>query len=299
MHFPVNKIFLISLPSDRQGFVGRACSSPNCKQYFKIRAVDHKDALHCPYCGESFSEDSLVTREQLEHAKRIAVEEARVYAIDEIQKMLGNAFRGSPHITYTPGPRPTKRPVVPRYKEREVDTQLQCSECDTQFQVYGIFGYCPRCKCENLQIYDANWTIIKGRIASANNKTRELRHAYGDLISTFEFFCARKAKRLTTETENFQSLFDARKFFRKHANLDILASIPKPALLSLRRAFQKRHVCIHAGGVITDRYIRMIPEDKALLGKPVVLLESELDEAASAMRTALADLVRKTERSGK
>jgi hypothetical protein len=79
----------------------------------------------------------------------------------------------------------------------------------------------------------------------------------------------------------------------------MLAPLSLSALLSLRRVFQKRHVCIHAGGIITERYVKMIPEDAKLLGTQVVLSESELEEAASAMRTALGALVRKIERPGK
>ena len=287
------------MPSDGRGFIGRACDAPGCNQYFKIRIPDHKETLFCPYCGSSFSQNALLTREQFDHVRRAAVQEARVYAVDEIQKMFANAFRGSMNITYKPGPRPTKHPVVPSYREREVDTELECSECNTQFQVYGIFGYCPGCKCENLQIYDANWAIIKRGIDSAADKNRQLRHAYGDLVSTFEVFCSRKAKKITSETGNFQVLFDACKFFKKHANVDMLAFLSQPALLSLRRVFQKRHVCIHAGGMITERYIKMIPEDAQLLGTNVVLTEAELEEAATTMRTTLGELVRHIERPGK
>ena len=295
----MNKTFLVSVPSDGKGFIGRACDSPSCSQYFKIRIPDHKETLFCPYCGSSFSKNVLLTRDQLDHLRRVAVEEARVYAIDEIQKMFKNAFRGSTNITYTPGRQPTKRSITPTYTEREVDTEIECSECTTQFQVYGIFGYCPGCKCENLQIYDANWTIIKCGIDRAKDKYRQLRHAYSDLVSTFEVFCSRKAKKITSETGNFQVLFDARKFFKTHASVDMLASLSETALLSLRRVFQKRHVCTHTGGMITDRYIKMIPEDAELLDTNVLLTESELDEAATAMRTALGELVRHIERPGK
>ena len=295
----MNKTFLVSVPSDGKGFIGRACDSASCRQYFKIRIPDHKDSLYCPYCGSSFSKNSLLTREQFDHVRLAAVEEARVHAINETQKMFKDTFRGSKNITYKPGPLPTKRPVVATYKEREVDTELECSECNTQYQVYGIFGYCPGCKCENLQIYDANWAIITRGIDAAQDKTRQLRHAYGDLVSTFEVFCTRKAKKITSETGNFQVLFDAHKFFKKHMNVDMLASLSQPDLLSLRRVFQKRHICIHAGGIITERYIKMIPEDSKLLGTSVVLTESELEEAATAMRIALGELVRHIERPGK
>jgi len=287
------------MPSDGKGFIGRACNSPGCNQYFKIRIPDHKDELYCPYCGTQFHKNELLTQDQHEYLRQAAIEEARVYALQEVQKMFKRACRGSRNITYKPGPRPTKRPVIPNYSERKVDTELECPSCGTQFQVYGIFGYCPGCKYENLQIYDANWAIIKQSIATATDKTRQLRHAYSDLVSTFEAFCQRKAQRLTSDTGNFQVLSDARKFFKKHANIDILALLSQVQLLTLRRVFQKRHVCIHAGGIITARYTKKIPEDSKLLGTEVVLSESELEEAAIAIRIALGQLVLQIERPGK
>tara|TARA_R110002049_G_C9037351_1_gene552488 strand:+ start:62 stop:952 length:891 start_codon:yes stop_codon:yes gene_type:complete len=292
------KTFKIAIPTDADGFVGRACDAPGCKQYFKVYVPDHRENLHCPYCGVKFSRNNLFTQPQLKYAKEAAIEEARDYAIGEVQKMFKNAFRGSKNIKYTPGRRPRKKIVRPRYVERQVDTEFECADCSTRFQVYGIFGYCPGCSCENLQIYDANWVNIKRKLDAEPDKDRQLRHAYGDLVSTFEVFCTRKAKRVSQEKGNFQVLFDARKFFKNHAGVDILANIAVADLLALRRVFQKRHVCIHVGGEITDRYVKMIPEDKALLGTQVVLTVEELDTAAIAMRIALGELVRMIERPG-
>ena len=78
----------------------------------------------------------------------------------------------------------------------------------------------------------------------------------------------------------------------------MLANVSGTDLLALRRVFQKRHVCIHAGGEITDRYVRMIPEDLNLLGTQVVLSADELDTAATAMRIALGELVKSIEAPG-
>ncbi len=292
------KTFTIAIPTDAGGFVGRACDAPGCKQYFKIYVPDHGDYLYCPYCGVRFSRNSLLTSPQLGYAKKAAIEEARVYAINEIRKMFKNTFRGSKNITYKPGPPPRKRIVRPNYVEREVDTEFECAECSIRFQVYGIFGYCPGCNCENLQIYDANWANIKRKLETEPDKDRQLRHAYGDLVSTFEVFCTRKAKRISQEQGNFQVLFDARKYFKTHAGVDILANVAGDRLLALRRVFQKRHVNIHAGGEITERYVKMIPEDSKLLGTKAVLTVRELDTGATAMRIALGELVKSIERSG-
>lgn len=292
------KTFKIAIPTDADGFVGRACDAPGCKQYFKIYEPDHGAHLHCPYCGARFSRNNLFTSPQLKYAKVAAIEEARVYAVGEIQKMFKKAFRGSKNITYKPGREQRKRTVRPHYVERDVDTEFECAACSIRFQVYGIFGYCPGCSCENLQIYDANWANIKRKLDTEPDKDRQLRHAYGDLVSTFEVFCNRKSKGVSQEKGNFQVLFDARKYFKTHAGVDILAKIAGDDLLALRRVFQKRHVCIHAGGEITDRYVKMVPEDAALLGTQVALTVEELDTAATAMRTALGELVKSIERPG-
>ncbi|MBI1299924.1 hypothetical protein GC175_33790 [bacterium] len=293
-----NQTFKIAIPTDADGFIGRACDAPECKQYFKVYVHDHQDYLYCPYCGVRYSRNSLFTSDQIEYVKDAAIEEARVYAINEIQKMFAGAFRNSKSITYKPGRPLSKRPVLPNFIERNIDTEFECADCNTRFQVYGIFGYCPGCSCENLQIYDANWANIKRKLGIEPDNNRQLRHAYSDLVSTFEVFCNRKAKQISTEMGNFQILFDARRYFKEHAGIDMLENITGDALLALRRVFQKRHVCIHAGGEINDKYVKMIPEDSKLLGTQVILSIEELDIAATAMRIALGKLVKSIERPG-
>ncbi len=293
--------FSISVPTDDEGFVGRACDSKDCGQYFKIFLPDHKEELYCPYCAAKFSENDLLTGDQHKYLLEAAKEEARFYAVKELQKVLKKAFRGSSGrksgISYKPG-RITKQQVHPLYEEREVDTELRCPTCETRFQVYGIFGYCPGCCAENLSIYDANWDIIKKEVDASDNPQRALRHAYCDLVSAFETFCKRKAAMLTNESCNFQVLFDVRKFFKRHVSVDILDGLSIGAMLALRRVFNKRHAYIHCGGQITEKYVRMVPEDSKLLNQQAMLKFSELEEAATAMRSAIAVLVKSVEKPG-
>ncbi len=297
-----NKTFQIAVPTDDDGFIGRACDNPECGQYFKVFLANHQEHLHCPYCGNRFHKSALFTQEQMHHVKKATIEELRALALNDLQK----AFRGiasSSHgsgdsITYKPGRPYRKKTIRPSYSERDTDSELQCPTCDTRFRVHGIFGYCPGCREENLQIYDANWAIIKRDIHSASDQQRALRHAYSDFVSAFENFCKRKATSINKEPCNFQVLFDARKFFKVHVGVDFLDGISVADLLALRRVFQKRHVCNHSGGVITDRYVRQIPEDSRLLNQQVVLELHELETAARALRVGFAKLVQVTERRG-
>ncbi len=162
----------------------------------------------CPYCAEKFKKDQLYTKDQLEHAENQATELAKEYMYGEIDKMFGNfASRnrgGLIKFTHTPI-RYKAKPVVARYREREVDSELTCPECGVIFQVFGIFGFCPGCRSENQAIYDANLAIVRQEIANAPDRDRALRHAYSDLVSAFESFCIRRAPAECRGT-NFQDL---------------------------------------------------------------------------------------------
>lgn len=295
-----NITFTVSIPSDK-GFVGRSCNNSECEQYFKISEESYKETMYCPYCGDSFSSNELLTTDQVEHINEVVKEEALAFAQKQIQDMLKKSFGTSASrksgITYKPG-RIQKKTITPTYDERAVDSELECPECETKFQVYGIFGFCPGCRDENLLIYDANLKIIESEIKSSNNSERQLRHAYGDLVSAFENICSRKSVKITTEKGHFQVLFEARKYFKKHAGVDILENVASEQLLALRRVFQKRHIYVHSDGTINEQYVQKIPEDNKLLDQKATLSIAELKCAAEGMRVALGALVKSVESKG-
>lgn len=290
----------VSVPTDG-GYLGHACNATDCGQYFKIHQDDRIDLMKCPYCGTEFPQSELHTKEQLRHLQKAAEAEALYLAEQELQKMLketfGSASARRSGFSYKPS-RITKKSVRATHTERKVDTELECSDCSYQFQVYGLFGFCPACGASNLQVYDTNWASIEREVASAENPERALRHAYGDLVSAFEIFCRGKAKSLSGNPPSFQILFDARRYFKDALGIDFLDGMNPPELLALRRLFQKRHVNIHAGGEVTERYVKMIPEDTHLLGKKVEMSMEELEAAAEGMRKALLRLVRAMESRG-
>ena len=279
--------FKISVPSD-EGFLGRECNSPDCLKYFRVHTDSIRDTMNCPYCGQLFSNDELYTQDQVDFLHEAGKEKAIQYAHDEINKMfsgLARKFKGNKHVSFSHRlSRSTSKAVKPNYQEHAVDTELRCPDCDFVFQVFGIFGYCPGCRSENMQIYDANIGIIKQEISDATDKVRVLRHAYSDLVSTFEHFCISKAAPITEPKPSFQDLFEARRFFKKHLGVDILEDLSASDSLCARRIFQKRHAYQHSAGKINERYIKKIPEDKSLLGNKAELSESEFLEGARVIR---------------
>lgn len=285
--------FQVTVPSDN-GFIGRLCKASDCGRYFKVSVDSIRDEMFCPYCGTRFSRDELLTRDQRDYFTAAATEEAKKYVYDEIDKIFGKVARkhkSSKYLHFDHKPiHYRKRLVQPKYKELQVDSELKCFECGFPFQVFGIFGYCPGCRSENLWIYDANFIIIKREISSSPDPQRALRHAYSDLVSTFEFFCQSKALMITSETERFQILSNTRKFFKKHLGSDIFEGLSDDDSLTLRRVFQKRHLYEHNRGIINSKYIRMIPEDAKLLGAKAELSLDEIERAAEVLRHVLDNL---------
>jgi hypothetical protein len=119
-----------------------------------------------------------------------------------------------------------------------------------------------------------------------------LRHAYTDLVSTFEIFCRKEASRRAIENGRFQNLTHTRRLFKDKAGVDIFADLTVDQIRLLKRVFEKRHVHEHNEGIISERYVEQIPEDAGLLGQRAQLSSEELEAAASVLRVVLERLVK-------
>jgi hypothetical protein len=288
--------FKISIPS-QGGFHGRECNNPDCRKYFKIHQDSLKDEMYCPYCGLLFNKNELFTPDQLKYAQEVGKEKATSYIHDEVNRMLGRAFGnlnsqskgGLLNISASYKPAIYEEKFVFPPVEKQVDSEIECSECKAKFQVYGIFGYCPLCKCDNIIIYDANISIILSAIANANNKDRELRHAYNDLVSTFEDFFKKRNK--SQKKYNFQNLESVDSFFSDNYGINFFGELSKDEALTIKRLFQKRHVCQHNKGIIDQKYINIIPEDASLLNQIAPLCLEEFKDTTAIMRKMLLRII--------
>lgn len=283
--------FSFEIPTD-EGFLGRECNDSDCGKYFKVHEDSLKEEMYCPYCAKSFHKEDLLTKDQTEYAEEVAKEKAEQWAYEEFSKMLKKTFKNSSFINYKSGKR-RKKNIKPKYKEKKTDSEFTCPYCDCNFQVYGIFGYCPGCKKENILIYDANVNLILKEIENSSNKERALRHAYADIVSTFEIFCKQKAQKITTRTTKFQDLYEARRFFKKNLDVDILEELSNEEELTFKRIFQKRHLYDHSNGIISDRYVQKIPEDNKKLGEKAELGIGEFETGSQVIRKVLSKIINK------
>jgi len=281
--------FSVSLATD-EGFLGRECNNPQCSRYFRVHTDSIADEMLCPYCGQRFASNDLFTQDQVDFLTEVAAEKAMEYAADELRKMFGKLerqTRGNKYVSFKAGPPYRAKTIQPRYAERKVDSEIVCPDCGSRFQVDGIFAHCVRCGIENMAVFDANLEVIRREAAAASDPQRALRHAYNDLVSMFESMCGSRSSAYSEEHGSFQDPYEARRFFKKHAKVDLLANLNDEQELAVRRVFHKRHAWQHSRGVITDRYVRKVPEDRELEGSQASLSMSEFESAVIAVRLML------------
>jgi len=280
-----NLTYKISIPSDN-GFWGRECKK--CEKYFKVDSDQIKDEMFCPYCGEKQENDDMWTKSQKDKVDKIAQQVGKRFIEDELDKMFKDLARGSKSMTYKPGRR-TQISKPTSHLEKEVDSEIMCPSCKTKFQVYGIFGFCPGCREDNILIYEANLQIILSEIQNSSNPKRALRHAYKDLVSTFELYCKRIARINDLGTANFQNLLNTKKFFKKQA-LDIYEGIEYTEKVTLKRIFEKRHAYEHGLGEITESYIKNVPEDSKLIGQVAELSKDEFMSGVAIIKKVIKNI---------
>lgn len=280
--------YKISFPTDN-GFWGRECNI--CHKYFKIDSDKIKDNLFCPYCGDLQPNKELWTKEQNEITGKIASEVGKRFVEDEMEKMLKDIFKDSKTTTYTPGSR-TEISQPTSHVEKEVDSEIKCPTCDMRFQVYGIFGFCPGCKEDNILIYEANLNILLQEIDNSKDQNRTLRHAYNDLVSTFESYCKRVSQKHNLGVVNFQNLKNTKDNFKKDG-LNIYEGITDIEKTKIKRVFEKRHAYQHSKGKITAEFIKNIPEDAKLIDTLAVLSRSEFLEGIEILKKIFRTITNK------
>lgn len=206
----MNLTYKLSIPTDN-GFWGRECKK--CEKYFKIYLDHIKDKMFCPYCGEMQENESMWTKDQNNAVDEITNQLTDSIIDNELDKMLTNLSSESKFFIYKPEMNTQiSNPIT--HVEKAVDTEIECPTCETRFQVYGIFGFCPVCKEDNILIYEAHLQIILHEIDNSSNPNRSLRHSYNDLVSTFELYCENISKKHGLGTVKFQNLFSVKNYLK-------------------------------------------------------------------------------------
>ena len=280
----------ISIDPDENGYIGREC--PECEGYFKITpgtGLEGDVPCHCPYCGAEASQDEYFTKEQIEYAKSVALNQITGSLIKQMKKMevksnprdfisMSISVKGKPHpISY--------------YREQKLEQEVECENCTLRYSIFGVFGYCPDCGVHNsYQILISNYSVVRKMLAFAVEQEVEvskklIENALEDAVSAFDGFgrelVANYYSRHSLNNKkpfSFQNIIVAKDKLFKEFSVDIKNELGIDNFSRLSKLFQKRHLHSHKMGVMDDEYINKTGGNRSQLGKVAAITIEEVEE---------------------
>ncbi|MCA9320063.1 MAG: hypothetical protein KDB53_04985 [Planctomycetes bacterium] len=311
----------VELPTDDDGRLGRECPSDECEpKYFRVKLGtgvigDADDRLCCPYCGRESDANDLATPEQIEFAKRIAIDEAwggvDRMVIDALE--LGPSGRRSIdcglfslEMSYETEPRP-----APQHPEEEtLRRDVVCPRCGLDHTVFGLANWCPDCRHDVLLVHvEQEFAAIRRIVSSIGDdrdrrlKAKILENALEDVVSAFEGslkYLVRRVLRDRGRTpEEVERTFakDVRNSFQNAATGDrVFKSVLGVPLFCrsrlaeqerLQELFEKRHPITHNLGVVDRKYVTKTGR-AGREGRDLIVSMAEIDEAISIAASVIA-----------
>lgn len=305
--------FSISLPPDKDGFIGRECPVRECEGYFKVQpgtSLKGTDLpCHCPYCGHKAGSDKFFTKAQVDYAKSVVMREVTGALLKDLKSLESDhqpTGRFGIGITMTVSGKPT---TIRHYREKTLETEVICDRCTLRYTIYGVFGFCPDCGVHNsLQILNKNLELVDKLLTMAGTLQPPLsqhlvENALEDCVSAFDGF-GRETCRVFASKANqpdkaadirFQNIKGARDRIREQFDVDFASSALPPDWTLVLRAFQKRHVLAHKMGVIDEDYLRQTGEPPSLLGRKLAISGPEVRGLSIRLQCLGAELFRSLE----
>lgn len=309
----------VPLQSDANGYLGRECPVGECEGYFLVKPgtglIGEDLQCHCPYCGHAGRSNEFYTKEQIEYAKSVVMQQVTNALRRDLKQLEFNrpprgAFGIGISMKLQPG-----RPVPIRYyREQALETFVTCAACTLEYAVYGVFGYCPDCGEHNsLQILERNLDLTRRQVALAASLEDEalrrhlLEDALENCVSALDGF-GREAIRVRAAVStnpagcagaSFQNLDKAALLVQKLFGVDLKAAVPPEAWATAHRGFLKRHVVAHRAGVVDQAYLDQTSDPAAVLGRLLVLGGAEIEGitlAVSQIGRALLTVLPRTAR---
>jgi hypothetical protein len=302
--------FRIQLSPDEDGYIGRECPQSDCLGYFKVTpgtGVTGDPFCYCPYCGHKAEHDKFFTKEQIEYAKSVMLNQVTNALLKDLKAMefdhkprgafgigISLKFKGRPHpIRY--------------YRENQLETEIICDQCTLRYAIYGVFAYCSDCGAHNsLQILNKNLELAEKEIALAATVQDDLAdHLIADalenVVSAFDGFgreiCRVHASSATSparaENVSFQNLIRAAQRIQELFGFSLSAGLSTLEWEFANRCFQKRHLLAHRMGVVDEAYIQGTNDPDAIVGRKMPISSVEVRNLAGTIKTLGTFLVQR------
>ena len=284
----------ISIPADENCFTGRVCPQPDCEGYFKIELGTGLKGeglpCHCPYCGHAAGHDQFWTKEQIEYVTSVAMRKITDAIHKDLKKLeFDHKPEGAFGIGISMKVEPGRQPPIHYYREKQLETEVVCTNCTLRYSVYGVFAFCPDCGQHNsIQILDKNLEVVQKMLEMATREENILaekliENALEDCVSAFDGFgrklCLVHANKAwapdKAEKMNFQNLEGARKGFLDLFGIDLSTAVAPEQWRAAAMAFQKRHLIAHKLSVVDQDYVTKTSDTSAVVGRKIGIDASE------------------------
>ena len=293
---------IVSLPTDENGLTSRAC--PDCKNIFKIKfgtgLKGNNLPCHCPYCGRKGDMSEFHTREQIEYAKSVALNQLTQALKSDLRawgRKLENSTRNSfikLKVDFRGNPHP-----IQYYQEKLLETHVTCETCTLEYAIYGVFAFCPDCGTHNsVQTLNKNMELVQKEIAFANTADDEelrkhlIEDALENAVSAFDgfgratisAFAHKSSDEKQAKETSFQNIQNARNRIQTLFGIDFPSTVSEKEWEIIIRCFQKRHLLAHTMGVIDDEYIKKAKDPSAIVGRKINTTQEEVLDVASLLK---------------
>lgn len=290
----------VSVQFDEDGYLDRQCPVDACTFLFKVYGEDWQqkvgDQAFCPSCGYADDLTQWNTQEQIDHSMEVI--------ISEVNQRLGDAMRRDAEhwnrrqrrgslvtVTMKVEGRPMPVLLPPAAAER-MQLKIECSQCECRYAVVGVAFFCPICGNNDAKMMfsqamsgirttlDAIGEIRAGlsdRDTTANIIRSLVENGLEDAVTVFQRYSEALYLHLVSDSNlrknAFQNLDRGSDLWFKATGKQYSDYITPDEMLSLKHAFQQRHLLAHTHGIVDQAYIAQGGDSSLREGQRLVITE--------------------------
>lgn len=288
----------VPLTSDPDGYDEKECPSVACLARFKVHMDDWTnlvaaEAVYCPICRFEADSRQWFTPEQVEYAKRIAVEQVKGRINQALASGVRSANRRAPgggFLTFSFEYKPGRRTYIAPLAAGEIlEQRSTCEACGCRYASVGAAFFCPACGHNSaISTFGDTLTTVRasldlipklaemvGKDAAADLGRGIAENALVKLVTAFQRLAEASYEQLSEPKEApgfnvFQRLAEGDRLWRGATGRGYDDVLNANELAELRRFFQQRHLLVHDDGIVDQSYLDRSGDQTYRLGQRLV-----------------------------
>ncbi len=289
----------VSVPTDGDGYLDRACPAARCEFEFKVHEEDWRDTVRdeevfCPFCGHSADSAEWMTPEQVKHVRAAAVAHVRTRIGAAMKRDARRWNRRQPRnsfisLTIKVDDRP-RRVVLPAAAAEPMRLKISCPACACRYAVIGAAFFCPACGHNAaVQVFSQSLAGIRGvldsleiiRSAVADRDTAAttsrliIEGALQNAVTVFQRYAealhAGFPATARPRRNAFQNLSEGSELWGAATGKVYVVYLDAAELTTLTRYFQQRHLLAHKQGLVDADYLAHTGDSSYRMGQRLVV----------------------------